>query len=90
MVAADAQTPREKIFFPFFSCTIQCWQAALTLRVKAASPGGSSIQPSGGVRILPSAGRPVFGVGPGVKMFSVTYLASWASASIGEMLSPTA
>ena len=39
MVTAGAQTPLEKIFRPFFSCTIQCWQAALTLRVKAASPG---------------------------------------------------
>ena len=44
---------------------------ALTRRVKAASPGGSRIQPSGAVSTSPSADRTDFGVGPGVKMFSV-------------------
>src|SRR4051794_7975134 len=35
--------------------------AAFTLRVRAASPGRSRIQPSGTVRTLPSALRTVFG-----------------------------
>ena len=68
MVAAGAQTPREKTFRPFFSWTTQCSPAAFTLRVRAASPGGRSTQPSGAVRTFPSADRTVFGVGPGVKV----------------------
>src|SRR5262245_31942976 len=67
-VATGAHTPREKAFRPFFSCTTQWSPAALTRRVRAASPGGSSAQPSGAVRTVPSAARTVFGVGPGVQV----------------------
>src|SRR5262249_18040868 len=48
--------------------TTQCSPASFTRRVRAASPGGSSAQPSGAVRIRPSTARTVFGVGPGVKV----------------------
>ena len=41
---------------------------------RAASPGGSSAQPSGAFRTVPSAARTVFGVGPGVKAHSVIVL----------------
>jgi hypothetical protein len=68
MVAAGAHTPREKLFRPFFSWTIQWSPAAFTRLVRAASPGGSSAQPSGAVRTVPSAARTVLGVGPGVKV----------------------
>src|SRR5262249_31895884 len=71
MVVAGAHTPREKVFRPFFSCTTQCSPASFTRRVRAASPGGGSAQPSGAVRTVPSAARTVFGVGPGVKGRSV-------------------
>src|SRR6202035_210417 len=74
MVAASAHTPREKVFRPFFSCTTQWSPAAFTRRVRAASPGGSSAQPSGAVRIEPSTARTVFGVGPGVKVWLVILL----------------
>jgi hypothetical protein len=49
----------------FFSWTIQWGPAALTLRVKAASPGRSSAQPSGAVWTSPLGDRTLFGVGPG-------------------------
>ena len=71
MVVAAAQTPREKTFQPFFSWTTQCSPAAFTLRVRAASPGGRSTQPSGAIRILPSTDWTEFGVGPGVKVVSL-------------------
>jgi hypothetical protein len=70
MVAAGAQTPREKTLRPFFSWTIQWGPAALTLRVKAASPGGSNTPSSGAVSTLPSPERTAFGVGPGVKVMA--------------------
>ena len=51
---------------------------ALTRRVRAASPGGSSTQPSGAVSTFPSAERTVFGVGPGVKVLAaIPLLPSW-------------
>src|SRR5215831_9058679 len=68
VVDAGAHTPLEKTFRPFFSCTTQCSPASFTRRVRAASPGGSSNQPSGAVKTRPSAARTVFGVGPGVKV----------------------
>src|SRR5205823_3438419 len=68
MVADGANTPREKVFRPFLSCTTQWSPAAFTRRVRAASPGGRRIHPSGAVRIVPSAARTVFGLGPGVKV----------------------
>src|SRR5262245_3631259 len=71
MVAAGAHTPREKVFRPFFSCTTQCSPASFTRRLRAASPGGSSAQPSGAVRTVPSAARTVFGVGPGVTVLVI-------------------
>ena len=71
MVAAGAHTPREKVFRPFFSCTTQWSPASFTPRVRAASPGGSSAQPSGAVRTVPSAARTVFGVGPGMKVLFI-------------------
>src|SRR6516225_7325988 len=71
MVAAGTHTPLEKSFRPFFSCTTQWSPASFTRRVKAASPGGRSAQPSGTVRTRPSAARTVFGVGPGLKMFVI-------------------
>ena len=39
-----------------------------TRRVKAASPGGSRIQPAGAARTWPLGDRTVFGVGPGVNI----------------------
>src|SRR5947209_1831310 len=69
--AAGAHTPREKTFRPLRSCTAQWSPAAFTRRVNAASPGGTSTQPSGTVRTRPSAARTVFGVGPGVKVWSL-------------------
>src|SRR5262249_13911689 len=68
MVAANAHTPRENTLRPFFSWTTQCSPAALTRRVRGASPGGSSNQPSRTVQTPPSRARTVFGVGPGVKV----------------------
>jgi hypothetical protein len=68
MVVAGAHTPLEKTFRPFFSATTQWSPASFTRRVRAASPGGRRIQPSGAGRILPSAALTVFWVGPGVKV----------------------
>src|SRR5437764_11601757 len=83
MVAAGAHTPREKVFRPFFSCTTQWSPASFTWRVRAASPGGSSAQPSGAVRTVPSAARTVFGVGPGVKvLFILLQDSSWSPITV--------
>src|SRR5436190_19450123 len=76
MVAADAHTPLEKTFRPFFSWTIQWSPEAFTRRVRAASPGDSSTQQSGTVRTRPSAVRTVFGVGPGPNVRGVILLES--------------
>jgi hypothetical protein len=65
------QTPRENTFRPRLSATAQWSPASFTRRVRAASPGGSSTQPSGTVRTFPSADRTVSGVGPGVKVWSL-------------------
>ena len=70
MVADAAQMPLENILRPTFSWTTQWSPAAFTRRVSPASPGGRRTQPSGTVRILPSAARTVFGVGPGLKVLS--------------------
>src|ERR1700752_2260625 len=71
MVASGAHTPLENVLRPTFSWTPQWSPAALTRRVSPASPGGRRTQPSGAGRIVPSAARTVFGVGPGVKVVVV-------------------
>lgn len=65
MTPRGAQTPRENIRRPTFSWTIQCSPAAFTRRVRAASPGGNSIQPAGTGSAWPDDVRTVLGVGPG-------------------------
>src|SRR4051794_4145684 len=62
--------PRENILRTTFSCTTQWSPTAFTRRVRPASPGGRRVQPSGGVRTVPSAALTVLGVGPGVKVRS--------------------
>ena len=71
MVVPGAHTPRENSRRPACSCTTQCSPAALTRRVRAASPGARSNQPVGTVRTWPPAARTVFGAGPGLKVVCV-------------------
>jgi len=68
--ATGAQTPREKTLRPTFSCTSQCSPAALTRRVRAASPGVRSSQPCGTGRICPVWFMTVLGAGPGRKVWA--------------------
>ena len=70
IVAAGAQTPREKTLRPTFSCISQCSPAALTRRVRAASPGGSNSQPCGTGSICPVWVRTVLRAGPGRKVWA--------------------
>src|SRR5690606_9463098 len=88
MMAAGAHTPREKTLRPFFSCTTQCSPAAFTRRVSAASPGGSSAQPSGTVSTSPLAARTVPGEGPGANVIPAAGCLGCLSLSI--VLNPLA
>ena len=59
VVAAGAQTPRENMRRPCFSCTTQWPPADFTRRVSPASPGGNRAHPAGTASKRPSAVRTV-------------------------------